>query len=452
MTTDLTGDCPEIVSTSNAQTSEAAMPSGALDAHTAATPWCRVKRTLLSRLQFDGTISFFQVVMVLGLATGFWCVRIAATSVAQSNPQCGFLYIIALGALGFGGLAGFIFAAAPTEVPIFAQSLTVINGVIGGFAIADLRTEDGIIRKGLHALAAAAGLNTSGGIACTCAYFGVLGFLWLYSSKQYIINPLLNELSKSTVSLTALRSLLPDNVLEVPYGGEPEEPVSTNNEVQALKKALEQPDMIERVEQAFGQSRAGRLFAHSALSSLAKAYYFVGDFNLAIQANKAALRIDPENSELLFYRGNILAAAGRRTEAIAPLEYAIALRGEKAATYKLLGYCLLFRDNAWERSLTMTERYLSLYPNDIGAMINKACALGQRGPKHPKALEVVNFLNELFAVSPWARRRISELTGDGDDFDGWCDQVKSFRALLGGGDRSAITRNSKGPNGPRPAN
>jgi len=371
--------------------------------------------------------------MPVALGLGLCFVALAAKPGPTPDAQGDFLYLIALGAWAAGAVVGFIYAATPTERPIFDKSLTVINGVIGGFAISDLTSNEGIIRRGLHALATAAGLPTSGGVAAMCVYFGALGFLSLYIGKQYLLNPILDEIARFNQNLAGLADLLPDAVMEYPHR-DTDEPFVDDETKHLIQKALDQPDLIARVEVLARHSRSGRLLAQGTLSMLSKAYYILDQFPLALQANKAALGLDPENPELLFYRGNILAAYNRPVDAIAPLEYAIALRGEKAATYKLLGYCLLFQENSWQRALEMTEKYLALYPDDLGAKINKACAMGQRGPsKEGGPNSLIVYLESLFAQAPSARERIASLTEPGDDFAAWVEIPEFKRLVIGTG-------------------
>lgn len=98
----------------------------------------RQQRSYLRRLSQIAAgrigLSFLIVAVVCGLQRA-------------EQPRIWFLLLIALGSLGLGSLAGFPLSTFGDEKERFSQSVSVLNGFVGGFALADVSRRDRTTRR-----------------------------------------------------------------------------------------------------------------------------------------------------------------------------------------------------------------------------------------------------------------------------------------------------------------
>ncbi|MCC6130174.1 MAG: hypothetical protein IT186_09630, partial [Acidobacteria bacterium] len=96
----------------------------------------------------------------------------------QEQPRVWFLVAVAVASAGVGSLAGFLFATFGDETKTFAPTLTVLNGLVGGFAIADLSKDESIVRRFFISIAATASLPGGGGMVGLLAMGAALFQRW----------------------------------------------------------------------------------------------------------------------------------------------------------------------------------------------------------------------------------------------------------------------------------
>ena len=324
--------------------------------------------------------------------------------------------LLLVGAAGFacGAFAGFIFGAIGEEKQSFSGLTSVLNGVIGGFALSDLSKGDSLIRRGLLALAFACGLKGVGLVACVLAVFGCLGFMLMYMNKQYLLNPALSkaqQLATQNQSLMLLTRSVKVSLAEI--GGLPK---ASDKVLDAIKGAVKEfetashkdPDLVA-------------LLSVEALKAYSKAFYVTGDTTRAEALLRQARTQGPDDPETLFYLSHILITAQRPLEAIPYLEYLQALPNVMSLTWKLLGYACLFDPNRLGEAEVATRKFLELYPNDAGAHLNLACVFGQRGPGDPANVAAVKtHLGAAIRLEPETKKLVQDtLTQPGQDFAVW---------------------------------
>lgn len=88
------------------------------------------------------------------------------------------------------------------------------------------------------------------------------------------------------------------------------------------------------------------------------------------------LRIDPEDTDALFQRGNLALCDGKLLEALLDFERVLALQGDHCAARNNLGNALLAL-NRTEEALNCYDRVLASHPTDVNAWFNRGNALQQ---------------------------------------------------------------------------
>lgn len=164
-----------------------------------------------------------------------------------------------------------------------------------------------------------------------------------------------------------------------------------------------------------------------------KVLYLAGDYEGSEQALKKAESLDPSNPEILFYHAYAITKQGkqeRMAEAALILERLVTLPMAKPAAWKLLGYVYLFIPGKDLESEKATQTYLNRFPEDAGALLNRACALGQRGPGDSKREEeTVELVKKAIAKNSAYKSVVKDLTHGDGDFVKWTS-VKAFQELL----------------------
>lgn len=82
----------------------------------------------------------------------------------------------------------------------------------------------------------------------------------------------------------------------------------------------------------------------------------------------------------------------------------------RVGNYKLIGYVGLFIPGRLDEAEDASRKYLAIYPDDAGAKLNLACALGQRGPASPKRGDAIRLLREVIHNQPAARPFVMNLS------------------------------------------
>jgi tetratricopeptide (TPR) repeat protein len=184
--------------------------------------------------------------------------------------------------------------------------------------------------------------------------------------------------------------------------------------------------------------------AHPSFDDLigdARAHVALGNPKEAIPKLEQALRLRPGNAVAMLLLAAALVDVDDHASAVDVLESLIRQAPGQAPlnVWKLLGYALLFHDPAapdyraaLRRSIDASTKYLNVTPDDLGALLNRACAYGQLGPEEPGAAEpMLADLRRLIAATPEAREHIRALTKPGLDFNQWIQNAE-FQKLLQG--------------------
>lgn len=323
----------------------------------------------------------------------------------QEQPRVWFLVAVAVASAGVGSLAGFLFATFGDETKTFAPTLTVLNGLVGGFAIADLSKDESIVRRFFISIAATASLPGGGGMVGLLAIgFGASGFLAMYVNKKMLQNPLA---SQSDALARSVSELGKTGISDTEPGQKPQptDPAT----LAAAREVLANDSLLDRG-------------SHCDQIALAKAQYLDGKLTDAEQTLRETLQVDPRDPDGLFYLSHVLLAADRPIIALPFLERLALQPKAPVLTWKLLGYAYLFDATQLEKSERATNSYLALRPDDWGAWLNLACVFGQRGPDQAVNVDrVVEILSRVFLNAPQWRQRVQELMAEGEDFSGWTE-------------------------------
>jgi len=325
------------------------------------------------------------------------------------------LLMVGAGAFGLGTFAGFIFGAVGEEKQSFAGLATVLNGVIGGFALSDLTKNESLIKSALRSLALSCGLEGVGLVSCVLAFFGSVGFMFMYMNKQYLLNPALSkkqQMAEQNQRLTLLTRSVKVSLAEI--GSQPTtEPKILDSIKTSVKEfetaAQKDPDLVE-------------LLSVETLKSYSKAYYVTGELGKAESMLRRARTLSPDDPDTLFYLSHVLLTAKERErEAIPYLTFLQSMPNAPVLTWKLLGYACLFDSSRLDEAERASQKYLCFCPNDAGARLNLACVYGQRGMSNPVNVgAALSTLREAIQLDATVRAFVKEkLTEPGKDFAGW---------------------------------
>ena len=366
----------------------------------------------------NSTLTGIGVVGVVALAA-----LIYSGQIAQSSSQLGNLAMIAAGAFALGSLIGFILGATTEEKQTFSPMTGVLNGIIGGFTLADLGKKDSVIKAVFHSLAAACGLQGSGLVASVIAFFGSFGFICMYINKQYVINPAAGKIARMDQQSEKLRILtrnisISDLEMDQEIELDEDQLKKVKDALAVFKTFKSDSDLIESL-------------SVDTLRSYAKGFLAAREYTEAEWVLRKARKVAPEDQDVMFYLASVLTMNEERTlEAIPLLSYLYAQSSVRLPVFKSLGYALLFDPSRLDESEKITQKYRSIRPNDAGALLNLACVFGQRGaadPENPKKLQ--ELLLECMRLRPKFAFRIDDLRKPGDDFFGW-DDVTEFKPVL----------------------
>lgn len=350
-------------------------------------------------LKFNRIVSVVSVLEIAVLA--FVCAREGVHSALW------LLFLVAIGGFGLGTLGGFLFATFGEEKERFAQGLVVANGLVGGFALADLSKDTSVVRAFFQSIAEIVGLPGGGAIVAFVAVgFGSIGFLLLYTNKKLILNPY-TTLSDRIANAKEILLGRDTGISEAEPGERPK-PVD--------------PDVARAAETVLRDVPGAQDDSPDTQKAYAKALYLKGDVSKAAEVLQRIISSKPKDTEALLYLGQALLQNSEPLKAIPVLETLSKLPKAPLLTWKLLGYAYLFDKASLENARQATERYLQAQPDDPGALINLACVYGQRGPEDQGNRErVLDLLGRVFRADPAWRGRVLELTKPGEDFEKWSD-------------------------------
>lgn len=343
------------------------------------------------------------------------------------------LLMIAAGALASGSVVGLVLTAGGDEKEIFGSMSTVINGVIGGFTIADLsRTTNGAIVGALRSLASAAGLPGIGLVSTVVVFFGAVGFVLMFVNRQYVLKPAIARRADIEEKQKQLQAFVAE-IQSVQVSVDPFERSMQTAADESMLSVDDREKRVELLEQekkrllmvlenfngALSNTELFQSLPLETIRAYAKACVRADKLDTAELILRQARSIGPDNTDLIFQLAIVLTARGRYEEALAHLSYLVHLPSVRVGNYKLIGYVGLFIPGRLDEAEDASRKYLAIYPDDAGAKLNLACALGQRGPASPKRGDAIRLLREVIHNQPAARPFVMNLSKGGGDFSAW---------------------------------
>ena len=373
----------------------------------------RMDRLIAAATIFSGAVLLYLVVMQ----------GLDAANSGRDYTKIFNLLMVGGGAFALGIFAGFIFGAAGEEKQSFSGIVTIMNGIIGGFALSDLMKNDSIIKAMLHSLGRACGMDSVGLVACVLAVFGTAGFMLMYMNKQYLLNPALSkkqQMAEQVQQLSALTRTIKVSLTDI--GSQPK---TDPKILDGLKTAIKEFETAAQKD-----SDLVELLSVETLKSYSKAYYVTGELCKAEAMLRRARGLSPDDPDTLFYLSHILITAQRPTEAIPYLSLLEALPNAPLLAWKLLGYACLFDPNRLDQAEHASKKYLCICPNDAGAILNLACVYGQRGPADAdNSRKCIEYLTRAIALDATVRDTVKgKLSQPGEDFGKWQDN-EDFKKL-----------------------
>ena len=310
---------------------------------------------------------------------------------------------------------------------------TVINGVIGGFTIADLsRTTNGAIVGALRSLASAAGLPGIGLVSTVVVFFGAVGFVLMFVNRQYVLKPAIARRADIEEKQKQLQAFVAE-IQSVQVSVDPFERSMQTAADESMLSVDDREKRVELLEQekkrllmvlenfngALSNTELFQSLPLETIRAYAKACVRADKLDTAELILRQARSIGPDNTDLIFQLAIVLTARGRYEEALAHLSYLVHLPSVRVGNYKLIGYVGLFIPGRLDEAEDASRKYLAIYPDDAGAKLNLACALGQRGPASPKRGDAIRLLREVIHNQPAARPFVMNLSKGGGDFSAW---------------------------------
>jgi tetratricopeptide (TPR) repeat protein len=373
-----------------------------------------------------------KVLVVLGLVGLIILVGITL-SISRSTDASGspvVLLMVAAAAFAFGGLIALVMTAFEDERQIFGSAAVAINGVIGGFTLADVSRNDGAIRTGLRALAAAAGLENVGLAGSVVAFFGALGFACMFFYRQYQQRPeqmYLRQTAEDQKNLQYLIQAIDEQDLadivatgEIPGSA----PLSNTDQKRVDDPQKDKKDSLatalEKFRGAIGNPELLQLLPFEMTGACAKACYLLGKFAEAERILSNAHCPAQRQADKFYLLSKALLAQGRHSDALKHLTFLSFDRSARLSTFKLLGYTALFVPGKLDEAEAASRKYHAVHPEDRGATLNLACALGQRGPqKSARRDDCLQILENLLQDDPSVAKTIRFLMSPGQDFYSW---------------------------------
>lgn len=140
-------------------------------------------------------------------------------------------------------------------------------------------------------------------------------------------------------------------------------------------------DAVESFNRAVaGGARSSKLY-------VSRAYAFKGlkQLDLALENCESGLKIEPEDLEGLWLKGQIIKDAGRYEEAISWFDHVLSIHADNVSILQAIYHCLLSLDR-FDEAIYYCTQALKLSPKDAGIWHNKGEALFRLG-KYQDALE-----------------------------------------------------------------
>jgi len=354
-------------------------------------------------------------------------VLIALIVALLAKSSCGtlvwFSLVIPLCGGVIGLLLGFLYATVGRETTKFGPALTAIGSALSGAGAVELIRPEGTLRIFFSTLAANVGMaDQTVLIGLVLVAFATAGFLWMYVLKTLLLNSAIlkaqreedgyNEAVQQINSPKAQRAVDPTNTADVPV-----DIVAAAKKITDIAKRTDVPSLRER----------------------GKAQFLQRKYTEAIATMQEVLAHVPNDRTALLYLGSsLLNLDDRELDAIPYLERLVQDPSASPEARKLLGYALLFVEDltsrrvALGRSLHLTDEYLMLFPDDAGALLNRACALSQMAEMDesllPKVWQSVEAAVQA-GGDPVRQRLLGELSRPGMDFGRWANRPE-FRSAV----------------------
>lgn len=111
----------------------------------------------------------------------------------------------------------------------------------------------------------------------------------------------------------------------------------------------------------------------------ARAFMALGQFEKAELGLRKALEEKPDDPTLAYALARVLLDPRyhKEKDAIPLLETVVRSVDAPLAAWMLLGYACLWDETKLQRAVEASDKYLSVRPDDAGALLNKACTLAQ---------------------------------------------------------------------------
>jgi|CXWL01.1.fsa_nt_gi tetratricopeptide (TPR) repeat protein len=371
--------------------------------------------------------------VILALSLLFW----VALGQHTGTPAVEFA-AMSLAAFSLGSVLGFVFSSYEEEASSIGRVREWLLGGLGTLALADTFAGTGKVLLAISAftprtsLACPQELSTS----VFVTYF-VVGFFSLFVLRKLEWNLKFTGGDCLRQVETALRDF--DMLKALQIEGKP-------------------PELSDRQKQAFDEFirvtedaiRKQALLPKEVPPKLARAYLYLGRFKEAAELLEGEMALSPSRDAAVKL-AQALIGLKKPIQAGAVLLHYNGVDPNSTRVWRSLGYVLLWDEAKLDEAIAFGQKYGARYPGDGGALLNIACAFGQKyalarrrrrlnpdaeASQVPTSDEAsfresaLGYLDQAIDADPSMRDVARNLVAEGDDFASLKDDV-DFQKLVG---------------------
>jgi tetratricopeptide (TPR) repeat protein len=356
------------------------------------------------------TLGFALLVLVLLVGFTVLLLVVCCINPHRDSARIWNLFLVAAGSLGAGSLLGFIYGTfGADESARFGPVFNAVAAALGGATAIDLARNDSAVNRALQLLAIHCGLGDGAGalVAFVVIAFFAPGFMLFYICKALFLNLPIALINKRIAQRTLNRAR--DEVLPKP------DPAAGG-----VTTPTPSPQVVKAARAVVKREGAGRVGTPEKIATDALAFAALGKNMNAERALRRALEQKPDDPRLSYELALLLLPedSDRQREAIPLLEDVVKAPDPPPQAWKLLGYACLWDREKLQRSVEATQKYLTLSPNEPGALLNLACAYAQLAGLGDEAArpgfweKALKTLQTLLTASPWLKARVEELKAE----------------------------------------
>lgn len=381
-----------------------------------------------------------EILVLAGLWSALWW-----TVAGHGNQECTAKFVAAsLAAFAVGTVAGFLFSSYGDEKESVGKVREWLVGGITALTVAEVAKGSENVKGLLIIFVPKACPDDFGIIAGMTVVFFVGGFFLMFLNRELVLNVLLAKSRAMRKSIEEKGEAANQALVEALGRMAAEETWETGVQQEPLVRDPSVQEFLDLVERNIEKGEGVRLHDIKKAATL----YSLSGQNAKLVKFLEQVRIQyPRDPDILAMYARACSEVGNRRKAIEALQqFKQKVRGPHQLD-KVLGFHLLWSEDVpgLKASVEHTSSYLTLFPNDDGALFNLACAYAQlyekTGEEQYEKLALEK-LEAAITANPVWKQRARELTAPGEgDFASLRDK-ETFKKLVensGQADASGVT-------------